>query len=212
MIEYNKINSIFKRDMTKPNNPFIIGEYACLEFQYLKDNQWEFTEKVDGTNIRVIYRDGKVEFAGKTDRAEIPKHLIAKLISLFTCEKMIGVFGTTDVCLYGEGFGYKIQGKVGVDYLQNNVDFYLFDVKIGQWWLKRVDVEEIAQKLGILAPVVVGYGNIDDAIWFVKKGFKSRFGTADAEGLVLRPTIELLSRNGERIITKVKHRDFVVAP
>jgi ATP-dependent RNA circularization protein (DNA/RNA ligase family) len=208
MNEYHKIDSIFKRDMSKPNAPFITGEYSTQEIGYLKDNQWEFTEKVDGTNIRVLYQSGTVVFKGKSDKAEIPPHLLAKLGSLLPCEKMTEVFGETDVCLYGEGFGYKIQGKVGIDYLKDDVGFYLFDVKIGQWWLKREDVENIAAKLEILAPVCVGYGNIDDAIWLVKQGFKSRFGTAEAEGIVLRPTVELLNRGGERIITKVKTRDF----
>lgn len=208
MKEYSKIDSIYKRDMTKPNNPFIIGQYSTPEFEYLHDNQWEFTEKVDGTNIRVMYQGFAITFRGKSDKAEIPAHLLVKLQKLFTPEKMTAAFGTTDVCLYGEGFGYKIQGKVGVDYLKDDVDFYLFDVKIGEWWLKREDVQDIASKLGILAPVVVGYGNFDDAIFLVKQGFKSAFGTADAEGVVLRPTVDLMSRSGERIITKVKTRDF----
>jgi len=29
-----------------------------------------------------------------------------------------------------------------------------------------------------------------------------------AEGIVARPKVELLSRTGERIITKIKHKDF----
>ena len=208
MNEYHKINSIFMRDMDKPGSPFIAGKYAAAEIEYLKNNRWEWTEKVDGTNIRIMYVGGAVSFGGKTDRAEIPAHLFKKLTETFNNDNMKQAFGETDVCLYGEGFGYKIQGKVGIDYLKDKVDFYLFDVRIGDWWLKREDVAGIAEKLGLLAPVVVGYGTIDEAIEVVKRGFKSAFGTADAEGLVLRPTVELLSRGGERIITKVKARDF----
>jgi ATP-dependent RNA circularization protein (DNA/RNA ligase family) len=208
MNEYHKINSIFMRDMDKPGSPFIAGKYAAAEIEYLKNNQWEWTEKVDGTNIRIMYVGGAVSFGGKTDRAEIPAHLLKRLTEIFNNDNMKQAFGETDVCLYGEGFGYKIQGKVGIDYLKDKVDFYLFDIKIGNWWLKREDVAGIAEKLGLLAPVVVGYGTIDEAIEVVKRGFKSAFGTADAEGLVLRPTVELLSRGGERIITKVKARDF----
>jgi len=216
MNEYHKINSIFKRDMTKPNNPFIIGEYASPEIEYLKDNKWEWTEKVDGTNIRVMYNGSIVTFGGKTDNAQIPTHLFAKLQSTFLnpdkLVKLTELFVKdelpTQVCLYGEGFGYKIQGKVGIDYLQSDVDFYLFDIKIGQWWLKREDVMSIAEQLGLRRPVIVGYGTIDEAIAVVKGGFKSAIGTADAEGLVLRPTVEFMSRAGERIITKVKCRDF----
>lgn len=214
MKEYPKINSVYKRDMTKRNAPFILGEYSEPEFEYLKDNQWEFSEKIDGTNIRVMLDGNDIVFGGKTDNAQIPTHLYARLSELFlTAEKkrlLYEVFGEDwkDICLYGEGFGYKIQGKVGMDYLTGKVDFCLFDVKIGKWWLERKNVYEIADKLKLLKPAVVGYGTLNEAIELVKRGFKSSFGGADAEGLVLRPTCELVKRNGQRIITKVKHRDF----
>ena len=45
MKEYHKIDSIFKRDMTKPNKPFIMGEYCDEAIEYLKDNMWECTER-----------------------------------------------------------------------------------------------------------------------------------------------------------------------
>ena len=50
MREYHKINSVFKRD----ERGNFIEEYADDVFEYLKDNVWVFTEKVDGTNIVVI--------------------------------------------------------------------------------------------------------------------------------------------------------------
>ena len=34
------------------------------------------------------------------------------------------------------------------------------------------------------------------------------FGGFLAEGMVIRPIVELKSRNGHRIITKLKHKDF----
>lgn len=45
MEEYHKIQTIFKRD-NKGN--LLEGEWAKPEFEYLKDNEWEFTEKIDG--------------------------------------------------------------------------------------------------------------------------------------------------------------------
>ena len=87
--EYPKINSIYKRDMSKPNAPFIVGEWSEDAFEYLKDNQWEFTEKVDGTNIRVIFNGTDVMFGGKTDNAQIPSHLYNKLNELFGTLPMI---------------------------------------------------------------------------------------------------------------------------
>ena len=203
--------------MSKPNAPFIVGEWADPAFDYLQSNQWEFTEKVDGTNIRVMFNGRDIVFGGKTDNAQIPAHLTNKLNDTFltiTKRKLLmDMFNKegeeTNVILYGEGFGFKIQGKVGVDYLINEVDFCLFDVKVGYWWLERENVKDIAQKLGLKTPSIVGYGTLHEAIELVKKGFKSSFGKAGAEGLVLRPVCELKTRSGGRVITKIKVRDFI---
>ena len=54
--------------------------------EYLKDNIWQFTEKVDGTNIQVYWDGHKVEFAGRTDKAQIPSHLMERLEELFDGE------------------------------------------------------------------------------------------------------------------------------
>lgn len=34
---YQKINTLYKRDMTKPKKPIIPGEYSESEFEVLKD-------------------------------------------------------------------------------------------------------------------------------------------------------------------------------
>ena len=160
----------------------------------------------------MVNDNGVITLGGKTDNAHIPPNLMAKLHRIFGMidgcgAKLIETF-PKGACLYGEGFGYKIQGKVGIDYLKDDVDFYLFDIKVGDYWLKRETVAEIGSALGLILPNVVAYMTIDEAIDLVATGFKSSFGTADAEGLVLRPKVELLNRKGERIITKIKHRDF----
>jgi len=203
MKKYHKINSIFKRD-EKGN---FTEEYSMPEFEYLKDNKWIFTEKIDGTNVRVMWDGNKVSFGGKTDNAQMPVFLFEKLQEIFTAEKLKEVFNEDSVCLYGEGFGARIQ-KGGGNYIKDGVDFILFDIKIGDWWLKREDIEEIAEKLGIRIVKIIGSGTLDEAIDLAKKGFKSQFGIFTAEGIVLKPEIELSARNGKRIITKVKHKDF----
>lgn len=218
-MQYHKIQGLYKRDMDK-NSPnygkFIIGQYSLPEFEYLKDTQWVWTEKVDGTNMRVCcYTDPniqKIEFKGKTDRAEIPSRLLAKLQETIKKEKIFSIFELSeempDVYLYGEGYGYKIQS--GCKYFGGNkeVDFILFDVKIGNIWLKREDVEDIAEQLNIKIVPVIGKGTIQQAIDRIRLGFKSTFGDFTAEGLVIRPEIELRNRRGHRIITKIKYRDF----
>ena len=203
MKKYHKINSIFKRD-EKGN---FTEEYSMPEFEYLKNNKWIFTEKIDGTNVRVMWDENKVSFGGKTDNAQMPVFLFEKLQEIFTAEKLKEVFNEDSVCLYGEGFGAKIQ-KGGGNYIKEGVDFILIDVRVGEWWLKREDIEEIAKKLGIRIVKIVGSGTLQEAIDLTKSGFNSEFGNFIAEGLVLKPEVELSARNGKRIITKIKHKDF----
>jgi ATP-dependent RNA circularization protein (DNA/RNA ligase family) len=209
MNQYHKIQSIFNRDPEDNFKTFIEGDFAKPEFKVLKDINWVWTEKIDGTNIRVIWDGRNVEFRGKTDKANIPSHLVKKLHELFTPEKLDAVFEDEEVCLYGEGYGHKIQK--GGNYIQNDVSFILFDVKIGHWWLKRIDVENIAKSLDIYAVPVIDIGPLEDAIQLVKEGFKSTIAQSEsylAEGLICKPDVELFNRKGERVITKIKHKDF----
>jgi len=109
--------------------------------------------------------------------------------------------------LYGEGYGARIQ-KGGGNYKANGVDFMLFDVLIGDLWLERCNVNDIAQHLGIGFAPVIGEGTIAEAIDMVAFGLTSTFGIFGAEGLVIRPKTELRTRRGDRVISKLKTRDF----
>lgn len=190
-------------------------QFSCEEFEWLKDNAWSFTEKVDGTNIRVMWDGTSVTFNGKTDDAQLYMPLVQKLQETFDTTPKRQVFkeifnddvNPTQVCLYGEGYGAKIQ-KGGGNYRPDGVDFVLFDVKVGAWWLNRKDVEDVAVKLGIKVVPIVGMGTLQEAVNLVKGGLKSQWGDFEAEGLVCRPTVELRTRRGDRIITKIKARDF----
>jgi hypothetical protein len=157
----------------------------------LSKNKWVWTEKVDGTNIRVMWQEGNVKFGGKTDRAQIPSKLANRLIELFPSSKfMDNVF--PDMCLYGEGHGAGIQGGGG-NYSPTQ-DFVLFDVKIDKWWLLRKDVEDIASKLNIPVVPIVGKGDLFEAQELVKNGFNSKWGNFLAEGLVLTPEVPFLTK------------------
>ena len=207
MKEYPKIDTLFKRDMSSKRKPIVPGAWSQDVFEYLAGNQWQFTEKVDGTNIRAAVTPYGVQFGGKTDAAQIPALLVAKLRERFDpqADRLREMFPDGG-CLYGEGYGAKIQGGGG-NYRPDQ-DFVLFDVKVGEWWLKRPDVEDVAAKLGLDVVPIIGTGTLYDAVTMAQRGFNSRWGSFVAEGIVARPAVELRTRNGERIITKIKHRDF----
>lgn len=208
MKEYHKIQTIFKRDMKSNGKTLLEGEWTLPEFKYLAKNMWVFTEKVDGTNIRIMYRDDNaITFGGKTDRAQIPAPLVNNLNETFLPKlNLFQETFNTDVCFYGEGYGAKIQ-KGGGNYRPDQ-GFVLFDVKIGDWWLLRDDVESIAEKFKIDIVPIIYVGTLFDAITMAKTGFNSTWGGFQAEGIVARPEVELKTRNGQRIITKIKCRDF----
>lgn len=208
MSEYHKIQSIFKRDMTSKRKTLIEGDWTLPEFEYLAGNVWVFTEKVDGTNIRVIFKDGGVTFGGRTEDAQIPAQLVTRLNERFLpmAAKLAEVFPDGSAVLYGEGYGAKIQ-KGGGNYRQDQ-DFVLFDVKCGDWMLQRADVEDVAGKLGIDVVPIIGEGTLHDAVARAKAGILSTWGDFQAEGIVARPKTELKTRSGHRLITKIKCRDF----
>jgi len=212
MIEYHKIQTIFKRNPETNYKTLIYGDYSLPEFKYLRDNEWIYTEKVDGTNIRVMY-NGTIWFGGKTDNAQIPAFLLNRLNEIFLSQ--MDVFGEifkdaketlSTVCLYGEGYGPKIQ-KGGGNYRKDQ-GFVLFDIKIGEWWLQRKDVVDIAMKFGLDIVPIVGSGSLENMVEMAMSGFDSAWGNFKAEGIVARPTVELRGRDGRRIITKIKHKDF----
>ncbi len=211
MNQYHKIKTIFNRD--PQNMRFVFeGQWSEPEFEWLKDNNWVWTEKVDGTNIRVMWDGKNVTFNGKTDNAQLYMPLVQKLQETFdtTPKRKVfrDVFGEEgNVCLYGEGYGSRIQ-KGGGNYNPDGVDFVLFDVKIGDWWIQRKDVEDIAVKLGIKIVPIVGEGTLLEAVEYVKSHPQSQWGDFESEGLVCRPEVELRTRAGHRIITKLKVRDF----
>ena len=208
MTEYHKIQTLFKRDMSSKRKTLIEGEWTLPEFEYLADNVWAFTEKVDGTNIRVIFKDGGVIFGGRTDDAQIPAQLVTRLNERFLplASKLGEVFADGSAVLYGEGYGAKIQ-KGGGNYRADQ-DFVLFDVRVGQRWLQRSDVEDVAQKLGLDVVPVIGEGTLHDAVALAKRGIRSTWGDFEAEGIVARPKTELMTRSGHRLVAKIKCRDF----
>lgn len=180
----------------------------------------------------------KVDYKGKTDNAQIPPKLLKYMQDNYPEDKVLASLGlkkfipmsefvsrkwtendmvTPSVdavpymyTIYGEGYGAGIQ-KAGSHYIKDGVGFIVFDVKVNDIYLKTEARDDIATKLG--APIVplIGYFTLDDAIAYVRKGFKSTIAEDEdfiAEGLVLRTDLGLRNRMGKRLIVKVKYEDF----
>lgn len=210
METYHKIETLFERD--EKTKKLIEGKFRNPMVEFLQNCEWEFTEKVDGTNIRVYWDGHKVSFGGRTDKAEIPNHLLDRLEQLFggyiNEEIFEQRFGDKEVILFGEGYGIKIQNG---GLYRDDVDFILFDVKICGYWQPRIAVEEIAKYFNLDVCPILLKGTIKEGIEYVKTNRKSKIAknSAELEGLVGRPKIEMMDRNGGRVIVKIKYKDFI---
>lgn len=212
MYTYTKIETIYERD-TEGTKKLVEGQFRNEAVKYLKDLDWICTEKIDGTNIGVIWDGHNISFQGRTEKAEIPKHLLEKLERIFLTNEMEEIleqlFGEKEVIFFGEGYGDKIQ-KCGKDYIPDSVSFILFDIYMpsSNIWLNRIGIESVAKSLGIDTVPIIGVGPLDTAVKFVKTHPKSKIGTANMEGLVCKPYIDMYDRNGKRIMVKIKACDF----
>ena len=199
-----------------------------MRIEVTKAEVWDDSmepSKLEGVQLNV-------RFAGKTDNAQIPPKLLKFMEDNYPKEKVLASLGLKEFIpveewevdhnwltyesipniytIYGEGYGAGIQ-KAGGNYIKDGVGFIVFDVKVNDIYLKTEARDEIATKLG--APIVpfMGYFTLDEAIEYVRKGFKT--GLWDnkdfiEEGLVLRTDLGLRNRMGKRLIVKVKYEDF----
>lgn len=190
---------------------------------------WVVTEKVDGTNIRVILdntttlvsSDGQgntrwdvphVEVRGRTDNANLPADLLFGIQKWATLDTLRACFddGTGEipdhVTLYGEGFGPGIQ-KAGQAY-GGNKRFILFDVKVGEWWLNWDSVKDIANKLGVPHVTQLGWCSLEEAKARVRESSLLPQGSEHIEGIVCRTDPYLFDQWGNRVMFKYKIRDL----
>ena len=183
------------------------------------------------TRLDVSPNSGYVGARGRTDAAQIPPFLLTFLQETFTLPKLVSCFDpdTTGI-LFGEGYGARIQ-KGGGNY-RSDVSFRLFDVLIFSqedqsvardpaddgraWWLNWRDVEDVARKLSIeTVPVVARMATLAQAIQVVEEGLGSVVAQEEndrmdinAEGVVARTDPLLFDRHGQRVMWKLKERDF----
>jgi len=203
-MEYPKIETLYERDAN--THKVIPGIFKNRTYTLLKE--WEFTEKIDGTNIRCIWEPPTLRFSGRTENAQMHADLIRWLYENVSKDKLQERFPDVPVVLYGEGYGAGIQKGGGYSPTKKLI---LFDVLVdGKWWLSWENVKDVAAKLGLDVVPYLGKMSVESATEFVRVGFKSYLGdrSVDAEGIVGRPLETLFDKKGHRLILKLKTKDF----
>ncbi len=114
------------------------------------------------------------------------------------------------IIIYGEYYGGKVQGgKIGGKYGKN--DFRVFDILKEGYWLSREDVSLVCEKLGLKQVPFLGQMTIREAEQKVIEGFTSAVSEDKdflAEGIVMRAPYGICDRYGNRIIVKIKTKDY----
>ncbi len=203
MIEYPKIDTLFERD----GNFIVTDTIRDPRYAMLADCKWVFTEKIDGTNIRIIYSNGEFIIKGRTNNADIPKELHSTITNMLVKRKHLfdSMFADKTVTIYGEGYGAKIQ--TGENY-SSTQKFIAFDVMVENTWCEYHTFKSICDLLEIKRVPELDISTIEEAVNLVRKGFNSSIGTAVAEGVVGRLQYNLYDNRGRRIIIKLKTKDF----
>lgn len=200
MEKYHKIENLHKLNKETKCR---MTEYTLIEYAYLADCQWDFDEKINGTSMRVIFdKNGSFEVKGRTDKADLPLDLIDNTVMLMEEVNL------RNITLYGEGVGpgvHKGSGKYAVD-----PTFVLFDAHndLDDYYVDRETVSYVSMMNHIPMVPYVFTGTLKEAYQTVQKGCKSIFGDFWAEGLVGRPIVPVRSIRGNRMIVKIKHRDY----
>lgn len=205
--EYGKIETLYERD---PETRLLKPELILKNPVYGLLKTWDFTEKIDGNNIRVIWDHvtATITVGGRTDNAQLPTDLVAHIYQSVPAAQMLTVFPDADAVIYGEGYGAGI--RKGVDYSPTKA-FIVFDALVdGKWWLSRMNIRDVATKLGLDVVPSFGTMTLEAATEMVRAGFPSKLngGKKRAEGLVGRPAETLFDKRGHRLIVKLKTRDF----
>lgn len=212
--EYPKIETLYDRD-----ERFKVVPKALRLPEFALPRSWAVTEKIDGTNVRVCLRDdGSVAYTGRTDTAQLPAKFFEYLANTLPADRVRAAFpdcACTAVTIYGEGYGAGIQ-RGGI--YRPNMALRIFDALVGEWWLEPANVQDVANKLGLM--VVPYLGTIGalpasrEELLDILHGGQTAIGPAEggcggmAEGIVARTVPLLLTRGGERLMWKLKLRDF----
>jgi ATP-dependent RNA circularization protein (DNA/RNA ligase family) len=211
---YSKIETVFDRD-----ERFQVDESRLRRPIFGDIGAWAVTEKVDGTNIRIHFawgENGQVtsQVSGKTDRASIPPQLQQHCFDLAAkatpdMAASMDEYGLSSITLYGEGYGAKIQSG---GYYREDQGFILFDVMAGDRWLSEDAVTAYADALDIPRVPQLGFMSLPELVAFASRGFASELAALEpgrhAEGVVAKTREPLYDNRGERLIVKLKEKDY----
>lgn len=184
------------------------GIYRDPMVAFLADNDWEIRRKVDGENIRIRWDGEQALWNGKTNAFQCSLEFHEYMDNTFLEEIFEEKFGRDkEVIIFGEKMGPKTQGnELGLD----KDEIIIYDVCIDGYWLDKWSVKSIADYFNVrtvydlMGPDVQHPWRLPMIINAVAHG---QF--EDWEGIVAVPMVECRDQKGNRVIVKVKNKDYL---
>lgn len=203
---YPKIQTLYNRG----SDFKVTTELRRPEFGYI--NNWLWMEKLDGSNISIVQNNGGTNWRGRTPRSQFTKE-VQNYLSLL-CERWHETlvlkrieYRLDSIEIFGEVIGPKIQnGEIYSDKITSR----WYDIRVNNsLWLDWDHVIDYSRDLEFTKP---RYGmlplhRIRD---MVQAGFNTAEGNREgpAEGVVAKTWVPLYNNNNDRLIWKLKTKDF----
>lgn len=181
--------------------------YRTPLLAYMAELPWVYTRKVDGENIRVKWDGEQALWNGKSNNFQCSAEFTDFMNNTFIEEIFEEKFGRDKtIILFGEKMGPKTQGN---ELNLKEDTFVLFDVNIDGTWLRGVDVVEVAGYFGIPSAYrFMLHGQAPTPLReLISKCANGEF--KDWEGIVAKPCVECKDYKGNRVIVKIKNRDYL---
>ena len=165
-------------------------------------------EKIHGSSAWITWDNGDISYyAGGMNQ----ENFIALFDEVSLREKLVAL-GHSNMIVYGEAFGGKHQGMS--ETYGKALQFFVFDVKVGDHFLSVNAAEAIAKTLGLS---FVPYKKVPCTIEALNTERDAPSAVAlilgmgsdkPREGIVIRPLISLVDNSGSRICAKHKGEKF----
>ena len=172
--------------------------YRSPLLAYMAELPWVYARKWDGEQAL---------WNGKSNNFQCSAEFTDFMNNTFIEEIFEEKFGRDKtVILFGEKMGPKTQGnELGL----KEDTFVLFDINVNGTWLSGVSIVEIAGYFGV--PSVYRFMPHGQAPTPLRELINkcARGDFKDWEGIVAKPLVECKDYKGNRVIVKIKNRDYL---
>ena len=182
-----------------------LDAYRSPELWHLSEHTWFAWRKLDGENIRVHWDGEQALWNGKTDNFVCDANFKKYMEETFPEELFEEKFGRDkEVTLFGERVGTKVQkNELNLDHNE----FVLFDVLIGNIWLDERQIQDVANFFNLHTPISFGAAMRGSLDWLIERVANGE--VKEWEGIVATPCGGFRDRAGNRIIVKIKNKDYL---